>query len=92
MKTIEFENRAWKGTRLHNLQPIIIRDKEYNFCIGWHVPMNQYYVEVSYTYYKKPSRDTYGGFDFYADNIGECFRWIEKKFNVKTICHEPIKP
>lgn len=91
MKTIEFENRAWKGTRLHSIQPIVVGDKEYSFEISFHYPKNQYCVEVSYTYFHRQLKDTYGSIEFFGNFISDCFEWIEMKFNVKTRCSEPIK-
>jgi len=86
MKTIKFENRAWKGTRLASLNSIIRDNKRYCFEIGFHFPKKQYYVEVEYTYFRRKYQDTYGKAEYFNESIGNCLKWVENNFKVKTTC------
>lgn len=99
---LHFENRAWKGTRLHNKNRVdgVVniesednplkedRDVWFDFCIQGVKEGKEFWVEECYTY--KHNNACYGGNVLKADSVEKCFAWIEKKHRVKCICDDEI--
>lgn len=98
-QTIHFENRAWKGTRLHNKQRISStkphRENEdlhlpvwLDFCIlkGCNANSDKFYLEQNHTY--KRDNACYGGYVFTGRSVKECFKWIEDNYNVECVCDD----
>lgn len=92
MKTIKMENRACHGTRLVTIGYLrkTAEEKDYIFGIGYYEVQKKYFVEVQYTYYKKPTKDTYGNIKYFAESPKECIKWIEKNYRVKIKPTDPL--
>lgn len=86
MKQVTLENRAWKGTRLETVAGFKDTQKEFSFSINFHYSLGKYFVETSYTYYKRQTRDCYGKAEFFGETIQDCINWIEKHYHCKVNC------
>ena len=63
----------------------ISEDEERVFEISYHYVEGKYYVETYETRIRSDGhRETYGSWKFF-DSLDECFDYIEKTHNVKTV-------
>ncbi len=82
MRKLVFENRAWEEAEhpRYVSEPLKIgEDEERVFEISYH------YVETYETGIRSDGhRETYGSWKFF-DSLDECFDYVEKTYNVKTV-------
>ncbi len=88
MRRLVFENRAWKGAEhpRYVSEPLKISKNEKRvFEISYHYVEGRYYVETHETRVRSDGRrETYGGLRFF-DSLDDCFDYVEKTYNVKTV-------
>ena len=88
MRKLVFENRAWEEAEhpRYVSEPLkISEDEERVFEISYHYVEGKYYVETYETRIRSDGhRETYGSWKFF-DSLDECFDYIEKTYNVKTV-------
>ena len=88
MKRLIFENRAWEEAehpRYVSEALKISKNEERVFEISYHYVERKYYVETYETRMRGDGhRETYGIWKFF-DSLDECFDYIEKNYNAKTV-------
>lgn len=88
LKTLLFENRAWEEAEHPRYVSDILKiseNVERVFEISYHYVERKYYVETYETRIRRDGhKETYGSWRFF-DSLDECFDYIEKTYNVKTM-------
>jgi len=88
LKTLLFENRAWEEAEHPRYVSDILKiseNEERVFEISYHYVERKYYVETYETRIRSDGyKETYGSWKFF-DSLDQCFDYIEKTYNVKTI-------
>jgi hypothetical protein len=91
VKELIFENRAWEEAEhpRYVSEPLRISDTEERvFEISYHYVERKYFVETYETRIRANGiKETYGSWKFFP-TLEECFNYIERTYNVKTVCKD----
>ena len=87
-KTLTFENRAWEKAKHPRYVSEILKiseTEERTFEISYHYVEQKHYVETYKTQIKSNGyKETYADFKLF-DSLNECFDYVQKTYNIKTI-------
>ena len=81
-------NRAWEEAEYPRYVSDVLKISdgvEFVFEVSYHYVERKFYVDVIETRVRSDGRrDTYGSMRLF-NSLEECFKYIEKKFNVKPV-------